>query len=481
MLSKSSNRFVFGALLLGLLLWSPAASAQLQTGNVYGTVTDDKGSPLPGVTVTLTGPGAPQVQITNAQGQFRFLGVSPGSYQLKAELEGFSPIEYPNLVINIGRNTQIEVKLTTSVEDVITVTSESPLLDERRISTYIELSKEKNHTELEVFYGTDRFATGSKLPDLYFSGERSGNKTLSLGVCRVSVPRSHHPGMIEEPSIWRLEFRPDPEKHMVLLDRESLSRRSFYRRMQDTLQKSGKKELMVFVHGFNVSFKDAVLRTAQLATDLRIDGVPVVYSWPSQASFAKYTVDETNAEWTLPHLETFLSDLSQESGASSIYLIAHSMGNRPLTRALERIALKLASPSPKPPFSEILLTAPDIDAEVFADLARSFRRAGQRVTLYASSKDKALTVSKRFNGYRRAGDSGGDIVVMPDVDTVDVSSVDTSLLGFGHSYFGDNCTVLSDIYRLLQERKPPLERGLSPKQKNGQSYWVMQASTDCPH
>jgi hypothetical protein len=59
--------------------------------------------------------------------------------------------------------------------------------------------------------------------------------------------------------------------------------------------------------------------------------------------------------------------------------------------------------------------------------------------------------------------------------------VDTSLHGFGHSYFGDNCTVLSDIYRLLQERKPPLERGLSPKQKNGQSYWVMQASRDCPH
>ncbi len=64
---------------------------------------------------------------------------------MKAELEGFSTIDYPNIVINIGRNTQIEVKLSAAVEDVITVTAESPLLDERRISTGATVSQ----TELE--------------------------------------------------------------------------------------------------------------------------------------------------------------------------------------------------------------------------------------------------------------------------------------------------------------------------------------------
>ncbi len=83
--------------------------------------------------------------MTNAQGQFRFLGLTPATYQLKAELEGFSTIDYPNIVINIGRNTQIEVKLSAAVEDVITVTAESPLLDERRISTGATVSQ----TELE--------------------------------------------------------------------------------------------------------------------------------------------------------------------------------------------------------------------------------------------------------------------------------------------------------------------------------------------
>ena len=122
-----------------------SARAQLETGNLYGTLVDEQGSALPGVTVTLSGQGAPQVQVTNAQGQFRFLGLGPGSYAVKSELEGFSTIEYPNVTINVGRNTNIEVTLSSAVEDVITVTAESPLLDEPRISTGQTVSE----TELE--------------------------------------------------------------------------------------------------------------------------------------------------------------------------------------------------------------------------------------------------------------------------------------------------------------------------------------------
>jgi hypothetical protein len=118
-----------------LLAGTGTAYAQLQTGNLYGTTTDNQGQALPGVTITLTGAGAPQVQVTNAEGQFRFLGLSPGSWAIKAELEGFSTVDYPNIAIGVGRNTTIEVTLTPALEEVITVTSESPLLDERKVST----------------------------------------------------------------------------------------------------------------------------------------------------------------------------------------------------------------------------------------------------------------------------------------------------------------------------------------------------------
>src|ERR1044072_9599221 len=90
------------------LLVAGGAYAQLQTGNLYGTVKDQQGAALPGVTPPPTGQGAPPVQVTNAQGQFRFLNLSPGSWALKAELEGFSTIDYPNIVVNVGRNTSIE-------------------------------------------------------------------------------------------------------------------------------------------------------------------------------------------------------------------------------------------------------------------------------------------------------------------------------------------------------------------------------------
>lgn len=133
----------------GMALWSFAllatagvALAQQQSGNVYGTVVDDKGVRLPGVSVTLDGRGGvPQSQVTDAEGQFRFLGLSPGAYGVKAELQGFSTVDYPNVVVAVGRNTSIEVALSAATAEVITVTAESPILDERKVTTGTGLSQ----------------------------------------------------------------------------------------------------------------------------------------------------------------------------------------------------------------------------------------------------------------------------------------------------------------------------------------------------
>src|SRR5476651_1288324 len=94
-----------------LLLLALGAFAQNQSGNIFGTVKAKDGSLLPGVTVMLTGVGAPQRFITDPDGNFRFLNLSPGAYQLTAELSGFGKALRNNIRVSIGQNSEIPVTL----------------------------------------------------------------------------------------------------------------------------------------------------------------------------------------------------------------------------------------------------------------------------------------------------------------------------------------------------------------------------------
>ncbi len=119
------------------LAWSQATP----TGNLYGTVTDESGAPLPGVKVTVSGIGAPREQFTDANGNWRFLALDPGAYTVAAELEGMGGLQYPDVIVAVGRNTSVPLVLAAALEETITVTSESPLLDERRLSTGTNISQ----------------------------------------------------------------------------------------------------------------------------------------------------------------------------------------------------------------------------------------------------------------------------------------------------------------------------------------------------
>jgi len=132
--------------ILILLALAGLAEAQQSTGALYGTTRDTNGGNLPGVTVTLTGFGALKVQTTDDLGEFRFLGLDPGSWSLEAKLDGFSPLDYPNIDIDASRNTTLQLQLSASIEEVISVTAESPLFDQRKLTTgttvtQIELDK----------------------------------------------------------------------------------------------------------------------------------------------------------------------------------------------------------------------------------------------------------------------------------------------------------------------------------------------------
>ncbi|QDT04283.1 hypothetical protein K227x_26730 [Rubripirellula lacrimiformis] len=300
---------------------------------------------------------------------------------------------------------------------------------------------------------------------------------LTRGICEVTVPNSHQRGQVERPSLLRFEFREDQSEHMVLTSAVELGQADFGKRMAERVGQSPRRDLLLFIHGYNVDFQSAVQRTAQMAVDLPFEGVPVCYSWPSQGTLIGYPIDENNSEWTTTHLREFLLELANESGAESINVVAHSMGNRAMVAAMQQISWQLPEQSP-PPFDRIVMAAPDVDADRFRrDLAGPLTKVANHVTLYASSDDQALIASKQVHGYPRAGESGDNIVVVAGVETVDVSGIDLSLLG--HSYYGDNESMLRELYDVVRGRLPARQRPALITRRDGELvYWQLASQSD---
>jgi esterase/lipase superfamily enzyme len=326
-----------------------------------------------------------------------------------------------------------------------------------------------NYASVRVFYATDRNRTSSTISGEMFGATRS---PVSYGACVVSIPRDHRMGELEHPSLWKLEFREDPEKHVVLLSVVALTKDSFLSDLATRVKASAARSAFLFVHGYNVTFADAARRTAQISYDLGFEGAPVFYSWPSQGTTSAYTVDEQNIEWAQTNLKGFLDDFFTSSDAQNVYLIAHSMGNRALTRAVA--SLLSEKPLLRQRLKEVILTAPDIDAEVFRrDIAPALAASGRPITLYASSEDLALVASKKVHGYARAGDAGQGLVVVSGIETVDATGTDTSLLG--HSYFAETRSVLSDIFYLIRSGQRADQRfGLRRVDTAGGHYWAFK-------
>jgi len=166
-----------------LLCAAGAALAQEETGNLYGIVTDTAGGFLPGASVELFGMGAPRLQTADSNGHFRFLGLDPGRYALKGSLDGFSTVEQPNISIRVSQNTRIDLQLIPAIEEIISVTSESPLLDERKLSagtTVSQVELEKIPTARDPWAILNQ-TSGVVVWDVNVGGSSSGSQSWFRG------------------------------------------------------------------------------------------------------------------------------------------------------------------------------------------------------------------------------------------------------------------------------------------------------------
>ncbi len=329
-----------------------------------------------------------------------------------------------------------------------------------------------------LYYATDRLWTGSKEQPKWFGddwNEKAGH--LVYGQCEVSIPlKKHNAGEVEKPAWYRLEFSEDPAKHVVVYRPRQLAEKAFFDGLAEAVRERDEKEIVIFIHGFNNTFDDAASRLGVLAFDMELAGVPVLYSWCSRGETLSYAHDEEASKSTTRPLADFLAAVAQTgraAGARRINVVAHSMGNRPLVAAMQALTARTEG---QVLFEEVVMAAPDVPAMGFATdewpLMRRNLAPAKRVTLYASSDDKALKASKKVHGYRRIGEAGDGLLLLPGLDTIDATGCDFSRLGLNHAYFGGP-RVLADLRTLFSEGLAPAERKLREMKRQELPYWVL--------
>lgn len=342
-----------------------------------------------------------------------------------------------------------------------------------------ERDEAENVQCVRVFYGTNRDVdaktdvTIDQEVDIK-SVDRSNDDTLHLGRADVWLPRLIEEGGARERGETPMLTGNIPEDKSKLEDYVFLTRittsgkERFLTDMQIAVEDEGDGSVLLFVHGFNVQFESALIRSAQLAADLSKNdifnpGTPALFSWPSAGKLTSYKKDRKTSLASAPHLTEFLNVLTQDLDIERINIIAHSMGNRVLTQAIEDYADHYLNSSEDPDVEfRIILAAADVDRDVFNQVTGVLDTLQPNVTIYTSDGDRALKVSEIINRATRLGYTDGDrpyIRENPAYQTVDATGVASELFGLGHSYYSDNPFVLGDMLCTLLEAAPD-ERAL---------------------
>lgn len=320
----------------------------------------------------------------------------------------------------------------------------------------------------QVFTG---FATNREYREGIFTSDIADS--LSYGFCEVSIPKGHNPGGLERPKqkwYWFDESE-DGGKCIILQEIGLTTAQQFFQYLYDTSDTSS-RSILLFVHGFNVDFEDAALRSAQLHYDLHFNGQSIFFSWASHDSNVGYVDDCDRMAHSVNDIREFLEKTADNEGIDAIYLIGHSMGSSGLTAALSSIKEGLTSKA-QDKFKELILAEPDISQDIFkTKIAKGLADLGVRVTIYASENDKALGLSQSVNyGVPRLGQAGPSIYVEEGFDTVDASDVGVSFLHLNHSAYAENLVFLYELIGVLDGKEPSRRAGL--EEIEGRRFWYL--------
>jgi esterase/lipase superfamily enzyme len=214
-------------------------------------------------------------------------------------------------------------------------------------------------------------------------------------------------------------------------------------------QEGSRRDVLVYVHGFNQSFEQATLDSARLADGVKFRGETIVFTWPSRSALLDYIHDRDSAMWSRDALESMLAELIGHPAVNNIHLVAHSMGTMLSVEALRQIHARMGETAALK-MGAIVLASPDIDIDVFASSVRRIGSLANRITVLTAANDRALGImNKLAGGIARVGTAEKERLERMGLKVIDASQFGGS--GVNHDLFLSNDQVREQVRRAIQE------------------------------
>lgn len=338
---------------------------------------------------------------------------------------------------------------------------------------------------LPIYFATDR-ELDINSTELNYK-EQQMREGLNYGVKNIVVPLDAHaskqlsslaasgwyrlPGNSKStPSVNSLSMQ------QLKVPTQTLTKDQFLQKVREAIQKSPRKEALVYVHGCCADYKSSMQRAARIAEWFKVPVImydwtsPVVRTWLPELN--EYRKNEITFEQSQDRFNEFLDTLEETLGARSITIMAHSLGNRFLDSAMKRRYDRYGQNPNHPKFNEVIYGCADVDARAFANHSGKAAWNGRVNRVYASAKDSALALSKRLHGKEpRLGSPGPVLDALSKTQKLDV--IDVTAVGMNHEL---PFWVCSNMHRY---GRPGERRDFDIVQQN-EHYYVLRPKNAPP-
>lgn len=394
--------------------------------------------------------------------------VSPDDIALLLEdlldlVEETPAYSYVEELIARARIDETECRTRSNFATTVSTPEYAATVSQSTIASGIDLGRtiagETSPCQVEVYFATNRKTTTKEKG--YFTGDHQD--TIIYGSASVTIPVNRHRiGQVEQRPWWQFFYdKNDPRRYMVLNEIETLDQGAFSQKL--VADANTASDLLVFLHGYNVTFEEAARRAAQFAYDMEFKGRIILYSWPSLGRTMGYPADEERAFLAADCFNRFLKGL-EEGPWAKVHVVAHSMGNRVMLLGLA------GSDWPNSKLNQIVFVAGDVYVEIFEQKFPKIREKAVRYSSYVSRSDRALQISSFLHKARRIGISNGEFYNFDGLETIDASELNTSLLSLGHGYFAEKRSVITDLGNLIRNGLGAASRGLHSSADK--KYWL---------